>query len=54
MSIKRTLRNLGVRNFKELVDNFFFNFQVVVDKILFKALGIVYHEYWKRKVKEIE
>lgn len=35
------------------MDNFF-NFQVVFEKILFKALGIDYHEYWKRNVKEIE
>lgn len=49
MSIEGTLRN-----FKELVDNFFFSFQVVVDKILFKTLERVYCEYWKRNVKEIE
>lgn len=54
MSIEGTLSNLSVRNFNELMDNFFFSFQVVVDEILFKTLGIAYHEYWKRNVKEIE
>lgn len=53
MSIEGTLRNLSIRNFKELVDNFFFSFQTVVDKMLFKTLGIVYHEYWKTNVKKI-
>lgn len=50
MSVEGTLRNLTVRKVKELVEDFFLRFQVVVDKILFKTLGIVYHEYWKREM----
>lgn len=52
MSVEGTLRNLSIKNFKELMDNFF-SFQTVVDKILFKTLGKVYHEYWKTNVKKI-